>query len=65
MRGPEVPVIAVFTKYDQFKVNVQMDLEDDADLDQHGIAEERFREHYLYPLGDGASFVQLESVYRV
>jgi len=65
MHDFEVPVIGVFTKYDQFKLNVQMDMEDDADLDRLGIDEKRFQEHYLCHLGDGARFVQLESAFRV
>jgi hypothetical protein len=62
----EVPVIGVFTKYDQFKLNVEMELEDHGDPDGLGTAapERRFREHYLYHIGDGARFVQLESVSR-
>ena len=64
MHDFEVPVIAVFTKYDQFKRNVQMELEDHGDPDGLGSPERRFREHYLCHLGDGARFVKLESVFR-
>jgi hypothetical protein len=57
----EGPVIGVFTKYDQFKLNVEMDLEDDPDRLGSVTPETMFREHYLCRLGDGARFVQLES----
>ena len=61
----EVPVIVVFTKYDQFLRNVQMDLSDDPDknLDYSvsEVAEERFQEHYLRCLGDDVGYVRLES----
>jgi len=61
-----VPVIAVFTKFDQFKLNVEMELEDHGDPDGQGTAavEIRFREHYLCHLGDGARFVQLERMHK-
>jgi hypothetical protein len=61
----EVPVIVVFTKYDQFLRNVEMHLADypneypDRDLSE--AAEKQFQEHYLCPLGDDVRFVQLES----
>ncbi|KAF8960039.1 hypothetical protein BDZ97DRAFT_1357343 [Flammula alnicola] len=62
-----VPVIAVFTKYDQFKLNVEMELEDHGDPDGLGTAapERRFLEHYLCHLGDGARFVQLERMHKL
>ncbi|KAH9167006.1 hypothetical protein EDB89DRAFT_1854146 [Lactarius sanguifluus] len=49
-----VPVIAVFTKYDQFRRNVQIHVEDfggpgDDVLD---VAEKQFQEHYISPLDD-------------
>jgi hypothetical protein len=58
-----VPVIAVFTKYDQFLRNVTMHLEDygNPDDDLSDAADSQFKEHYLAHLGDGARFVQLES----
>ena len=65
----EVPVIAVFTKYDQFLVNVEMDVTDfpneypDSNLSE--VAENRFQEHYLRPLGDGVRYVRLESGFTV
>ena len=62
----QVPVIAVFTKYDQFLRNVKMDVLDDPDskyLDRSvsEVAKELFQEHYLHPLGDDVGYVQLES----
>ena len=55
----------MFTKYDQFLRNVQMDLSDDPDknLDYSvsEVAEERFQEHYLRCLGDDVGYVRLES----
>ncbi len=58
-----VPVIGVFTKYDQFKLDVEMDLEDGG-IDGLETPETRFEKYYLCHLG-GARFVQLESVFRV
>jgi hypothetical protein len=64
----QVPVIAVFTKYDQFRRNVEMDVFDypdkypDSDASQ--VAEEQFQEYYLRPLGDDVRYVRLESVLR-
>jgi hypothetical protein len=59
-----VPVIAVFTKYDQFLRNVEMHLEDygNPDDDLSDAVDTQFKEHYLAHLGDGARFVQLESL---
>jgi len=53
----------VFTKYDQFRRNVEIDVEDygDADGCLSDVVEERFKEHYLRHLGEGARFVRLES----
>ncbi len=65
----EVPVVVVFTKYDQFLRNVEMHLVDypneypDSNLSE--AAEKRFQEHYLHPLGDDVRFVRLESGLRV
>jgi hypothetical protein len=66
MQHYQVPVIAVFTKYDQFLRNVKMDvMEEDPDkyLDRSvsEVAKEHFQEHYLHPLGDNVGYVQLES----
>ncbi|KAH9011139.1 hypothetical protein EDB84DRAFT_1279271 [Lactarius hengduanensis] len=61
-----VPVIAVFTKYDQFRRNVQIHVEDfgSPDDDVLDVAEKRFREHYVSPLGDDVRFVRLEGKLR-
>ena len=59
-----VPVIAVFTKYDQFKRNVKMNLEDkgrDPKIDLDAEAEKIFEEHYLAGLSGPPPFVRLES----
>ncbi|KAF8258813.1 hypothetical protein EI94DRAFT_1753446 [Lactarius quietus] len=68
---PNVPVIALFTKYDQFLYNVEMDVTDepenypDGDLSQKLSAEvkKRFRDHYLGPLGSDAKYVRLEKMH--
>ena len=61
----EVPVIAVFTKYDQFLRNVKMDALDEpdkySDRSVTEVAEKLFQEHYLCPLGDDVGYVRLES----
>ena len=61
----QVPVIAVFTKYDQFFRNVKMHLEDYGDPGDNvsDAAERLFKEHYLRHLGAGATFVRLESTF--
>ncbi|KAN0132936.1 hypothetical protein V8E53_009301 [Lactarius tabidus] len=62
-----VPVIAVFTKYDQFLFNVEMDVSDDPDKYPDStvaqVAEKRFQDHYLHPLGDGVRYVLLEKMH--
>ena len=62
----QVPVIAVFTKYDQFRRNVEMDVSDYPDkyLDRNvsQVTEEQFQEYYLRPLGDDVRYVRLESM---
>ena len=64
----EVPVIAVFTKYDQFLFNVEMDVLDDPDkypdCDVSQVVENRFQEHYLRPLGEKVQYVRLEGVLK-
>jgi len=62
-----VPVIAVFTKYDQYLYNVEMDVLDDP-VEYQGhivseVAEERFQEHYLHPLGNDVGYVRLERMH--
>jgi hypothetical protein len=69
MKHFEVPIIVVFTKYDQFLHNVRMDVLDDPDLyldrSVSEVAKKRFQEHYLDPLGDDIRYVQLESELQV
>ena len=53
MRQCEVPIIALFTKYDQFLFNVEMDVLDYPNKYSGSVSEEvekRFQEHYLHPL---------------
>ena len=62
----QVPVIALFTKYDQFKRNIKMKLEDEGrDLHTHFDIEVNrvFNDHYLAYLGGTPPFVCLESEY--
>jgi hypothetical protein len=62
-----VPIIVVFTKYDQFLRNVKMNLEDYGNPDANTIydeAERQFEEHYLCHL-DGVRFVRLESPFNI
>ena len=55
----------MFTKYDQFKRDMEMDLED-KDLGGSGTTHEiQFEKNYLDHLGDGAKYVLLESEFRV
>jgi hypothetical protein len=69
MKHFEVPVIAVFTKYDQFLYNVEMDVLDDPeeypDRSVSEVVEQVFQEHYLGPLGDSIGYVRLESELQV
>ena len=69
MQHFQVPVIAVFTKYDQFLRNVKMDVSDDPDnylgRSVSEVANEQFQEHYLHPLGDNVGYVRLESELQV
>jgi hypothetical protein len=54
----------VFTKYDQFLRNVEMqmlDYPDDPDDNVSDVSERIFQEHYLRPLGNGVPYVRLES----
>ena len=60
----EVPVIAVFTKYDQFKRNVKMKLEDEGrytEIDLNVEVESIFNQHYLASLNGPPPFILLES----
>ena len=60
-----VPLIAVFTKYDQFKNNIEIDLERagyaDWETEAQAKAERVFQEQYLRRLGGMPHFVRLES----
>jgi hypothetical protein len=64
---PQVPVIAVFTKFDQFKREIRFKLEDEGRdpvlLDNE--VERVFHEHYLANLHGSPPFVRLESEYFV
>ena len=60
----QVPVIAVFTKYDQFKYDVEMRLEDegrDQEMDLNTEVENVFNQHYLANLDGCPPFIRLES----
>ncbi|KAN0127825.1 hypothetical protein V8E53_014381 [Lactarius tabidus] len=63
-----VPVIVVFTKYDQFLCNVEMQVLDYPDEYPDGNVTEAagklFREHYLDPLGDDVKYVQLQKMQK-
>jgi hypothetical protein len=65
----EVPVIVVFTKYDQFLHNVEMQVSDYLEQYPDGNVSKAvgklFQDHYLDPLGDDVMYVQLESGSRV
>ena len=59
-----VPLIAVFTKYDQFKDNIEIDLERDGrvnwETEAHTEAERVFQEQYLGKLSGMPHFARLE-----
>ena len=60
----QVPVIAVFTKFDQFKRNIKMQLEDEGrDQETHieTEVESVFDRYYLGSLSEPPPFVRLES----
>jgi len=63
-----VPVVAVFTKFEQFKRNIKMHLEDHPNENLDGnaadVLKRRFEEDYQRHLGDGARFVQLEKMHK-
>ncbi|KAH9053099.1 hypothetical protein EDB87DRAFT_1712583 [Lactarius vividus] len=61
-----VPVIVVFTKYDQFWQNVRIHVEDFGSPDDNilDVADKQFQEHYLLPLGDDVRFVRLEKMHK-
>ena len=62
-----VPVIAVFTKYDQFLRNVKIHLEDFGNPDDNILDEamRQFNKYYLHHIGDDVRFVQLQSKFHV
>ena len=60
----QVPVIAVFTKYDQFKRDIRMKLKDqgrDPDIELNAEVENIFKQHYLSGLDSSPPFIRLES----
>jgi len=60
----QVPVIAVFTKFDQFRRNIRMKLEDehrDPGMDLNTEVENMFNQHYLASLNGPPPFICLES----
>ena len=57
----EVPIIAVFTKFDQFKRNIRMDLGASRETDINADVEAAFDQHYLDKFTKRPSFVRLES----
>ena len=60
----QVPVIALFTKYDQFKLDIKMKLEDELDHPETDIDAEVkkvFEQHYLARLSGPPPFICLES----
>ena len=65
----EVPVIVVFTKYEQFLFNVAMHLFDYPnqypDSDASEVAATLFQERYLRPIGNNITFVRLKSGFRI
>jgi len=62
-----VPIVVVFTKYDQFLRNIEMHLFDYPneypDSNVAEVAEKQFQEHYMHPLGDDIKFVQLKRMH--
>jgi len=60
-----VPVIAVFTKYDQFKRDIKMKLEDEnRETELDAEVEKIFNQHYLASLGGDPPFVRLERMHK-
>lgn len=67
-----VPVIAVFTKYDQFKLDVQMDLEDESEAnatptleDINEEAEKIFQDEYWNVIKESSpKYVRLENMHE-
>ena len=66
----EVPVIVVFTKYDQFLRDIEMHIADYPNeypdsYNVYEVAKKQFQGHYLHPLGDDVKFVRLEGEFKV
>ena len=65
----KVPIIVVFTKYDQFLRNVRMDMLEYPDIYMNRsvseVANKRFQEYYVHPLGDSTVCVRTESEWKV
>ena len=60
----QVPVVAVFTKFDQFRRNIRMKLEDegrDPGMDLNTEVENMFNQHYLASLKGPPPFIRLQS----
>ena len=60
----QVAIIAVFTKYDQFKRNIQMNVEEEGRGQETSLETgvgSAFNDHYLASLGRARPFVRLES----
>jgi hypothetical protein len=59
----QVPVVAVFTKYDQFKIDTMLKLEDENRYDEDDFDEEvenRFDQRYLSGLEGHSLYIRLE-----
>ena len=58
----------MFTKYDQFRRNIEMDVSDYPDKylgsNVSQVVETQFQEYYLRPLGDDVRYVLLESMFK-
>jgi len=61
-----VPIIAVFTKYDQFKLNVEMKLQDEGEDSLPEVIEEKVKElfqaEYLGMISGQPRYITLESM---
>ena len=60
----KVPVIAIFTKFDQFKRNMQMNLEDEGRAKETSLnneVEAMFHEHYKASVEEASFIIRLES----
>jgi hypothetical protein len=57
----QVPVLALFTKYDQFKRNVKIKLKDHPEMDIDAEVKRSFEQDYLARLSEPPQFICLES----